>query len=150
MSTRHTVARKGGPRGRRLRKRVLDTESGVGCETVPSIYHAGAHCGRTLCPSRLPFNSAAAKGSEVFCRRGQAIDSGTAEMVPSRKPAFVSARVGRLPPGWDGASYFIGPSRTDQNRELTTPENPRVWGVSEYDPPNGGRQPGERVEAGLC
>ena len=113
------------------------------------IYHAGAHCGRTFCPSRLPCNSAAPKGSEVAWRLGQAIDPATAGMVPSRKPAFVSARVGRLPPGWDGPSYLIGPSRADQNRELTAPEDPRVQGVSEYDAPNGGRQPGERLEAGI-
>jgi hypothetical protein len=125
------------------------TESGLRCETVPSIYHAFAHCGRTFCPSRLPCNSAALKGSEVAWGLGPAVDPTTARMVPSRKPVFVSARVGCLRPGWDGATYLMGPSRTDQNRELTAPENPGVRGISEYDPPNGGREPGERLEAGL-
>jgi hypothetical protein len=54
-----------------------------------------------------------------------------------------------LPPGWDGPSNLFGPIRANQNRELAAPENPRVRGVSEYDAPNCGRQPGERLATGL-
>ena len=78
------------------------------CETVRSIYHAGTHCRRTFCPSGLPCNSAASKGGEIAWRLGQAIDPVSAGMVPSRTPAFVSARVVCLPPGWDGSSYPMG------------------------------------------
>ena len=105
--------------------------------------------GHTFCPSRLPCNSAAPKGSEVAWQAGPPNNPATAKIVPSRRPAFRSARVGSLPSGWVGPAHLTGRSRAHRNRELAAGENSGVWGASEYDSSNGGRQPGERLEASL-
>ena len=120
----------------------------VGCETVPSIYHAGARCRFTFCPSRLPRNSVAPKGSEV----AGGVVKPLARLLPEWFPPktcfrFCSCWLFACWLGWPFVPHWARPhgpeSRTHCSRKSPVT---RCFGVY---PPNGGGQPGERLEAGL-